>query len=154
MIMYCVFICRYMYYSDWGSESRIERAGMDGNDRTILHNTNLVWPNGITLDYVKQKVYWVDASLNTIECSNVDGSGRILLQRIDDSLFHPFALTLEKEFLFWTDWSRVGVFSTHKDLPNDNIVSIYDALVNAPHGIEAVTPDRQMDGMCFVIQLF
>lgn len=136
-----------MYYSDWGSESRIERAGMDGNYRTILHNTNLVWPNGITLDYMKQTLYWVDASLNTIERSNVDGSGRILLQRINDDLFHPFALTLEKEFLFWTDWSRVGVFSTHKDLPYDNIVSIYNVLVNAPHGIEAVSPDRQMDGM-------
>lgn len=135
-----------MYWSDWGSTSRIERAGMDGSNRTVLHSTSLIWPNGITLDYVQQKIYWIDASVNTIEYSNVDGSGRTLLQRINDDLFHPFALTLEKEFLFWSDWSRVGIFSTHKDLPNDNIVSIYNDLVNVPHGIEAVTPDRQMNG--------
>lgn len=139
-----------MYWSDWGFEARIERAGMDGSNRTVLHNTNLVWPNGITLDYVNQKIYWIDASLDNIEYSNVDGTGRTLLERVyvDDGVFHPFSLTLAKEFLFWTDWNQLAIFSTHKDLPNDNIIiSLFSLLVDAPHGIEAVTPDRQQDGM-------
>ena len=119
---------------------------MDGSNRTVLHNTNLVWPNGITLDLANQRIYWIDASIDTIEYSNVDGSGRTLLERVDDEIFHPFAITLENEFLFWTDWNQLAIFTTHKDLPNDNIISLYDVLVDSPHGIEAVTPDRQQNG--------
>ena len=136
-----------MYWTDWGVEGRIERAGMDGSNRTVLHNTNLVWPNGITVDYANQIIYWIDASLDTLEYSNVDGTGRTLLERVDDQIFHPFSITLEDEFLFWTDWNQLAIFTTHKDLPNDNIISLYDQIVDPPHGIEAVSPDRQRDGM-------
>ena len=137
---------RYMYWSDWGDEARIERAGMDGSNRTILHNTDLKWPNGITIDYKNQKLYWVDANLDTLEYSNVDGTGRTLLERGDD-IIHPFSITLEKDFLFWTDWLQLAIFTTQKDLANDTIVSLY-RLSFRPHGIEAVTLDRQSDGTC------
>jgi low density lipoprotein receptor-related protein 5/6 len=134
---------RYMYWSDWGEQARIERAGMDGSHRTILHDTDLTWPNGITIDYENQKLYWVDASLDTLECSSVDGSGRTLLER-DDVILHPFSITLEKDFLFWTDWHHLAIFTAHKDQPNDTIISLY-RLAFRPFGIEAVTPDRQRD---------
>ena len=49
---------------------------MDGQNRTVLHNTLLTWPNGITIDYSAQKLYWVDAFLDKIEYSDVDGTGR------------------------------------------------------------------------------
>ena len=143
-----------MYWTDWGTEARIERAGMDGRNRTILHDTNLVWPNGLTIDYANQRIYWVDASLDTIEYSNVDGSGRTLLDRMDDQVFHPFSITLEEEFIFWTDWNQLSIFTTHKDLPNDNIVNLYGDLVDSPHGIEAVTPDRQQEGIIIIMSLF
>ena len=135
-----------MYWSDWGEQARIERAGMDGSHRTALHDTDLTWPNGITIDYENQKLYWVDASLDTLECSSVDGSGRTLLER-DDVILHPFSITLEKDFLFWTDWQQFGIFTTHKYQPNDTIIFLY-RLAFRPFGIEAVTPDRQRNGMC------
>ena len=146
-IDYNIILYRYMYWSDWGDEARIERAGMDGSNRTILHTTNLIWPNGITIDYGNQRIYWTDASLDTVEYSNMDGTGRTLLERVNDEIFHPFSITLTNELLFWTDWNQLSIFSTHKDLPNDNIISLYSQLVDRPHGIEAVTPDRQTDGM-------
>ena len=134
-----------MYWSDWGNEARIERAGMDGSNRTVLHNTDLVWPNGITIDYENQKIYWVDANLDTLEYSNVDGTERTLLQ--SGEISHPFSITLNGDFLFWTDWQEFAIFTTHKDLPNDTIVSVYDQLPYRPFAIEAVTPDRQGDGL-------
>ena len=136
-----------MYWSDWGEEARIERAGMDGSNRTVLHNTGLVWPNGITIDYTNQKLYWIDANLDTLEYSNVDGTGRTLLEQ-GGEIFHPFSITLEKDYLFWTDWQEMAIFTRHKDLPNDTIISVYDQLVYRPNGIEAVTSDRQKNGMC------
>ena len=144
---------RYMYWTDWGDEARIERAGMDGTNRSILHNTNLVWPNGLTLDIPGQKIYWIDASLDTIEFSFTDGSGRTLLDRQDDVIFHPFSLTFADDFLFWSDWVQLTIFTTHRDRPNDNIVQLdlFTPLIYPPHGIEAVTPDRQPQGSYYFL---
>lgn len=54
---------RYMYWTDWGTNAKIERATLGGNFRTDIVNTSLVWPNGLTLDYEEQRLYWADASL-------------------------------------------------------------------------------------------
>ena len=41
----------------------------------VVIPTGLVrWPNGLTLDLVMEKLYWVDAKLHVIGCSNFDGS--------------------------------------------------------------------------------
>ena len=123
---------------------------MDGSDREILHDTDLTGPNGLTIDIPNQRIYWIDAGRDTIEFSNTDGSQRTLLERRDDEIFHPFSITLADEFLFWTDWVQLAIYTTHKDLPNDNVVELdlYTQLINQPHGIEAVTPDRQPEGIC------
>ncbi|CAL8343601.1 unnamed protein product, partial [Boreogadus saida] len=56
--------CRgYMYWTDWGPNAKIERATLGGNFRTDIVNSSLVWPNGLTLDYEEQRLYWADASL-------------------------------------------------------------------------------------------
>ena len=65
-----------MYWTDWGTIPKIEKASMDGSNRSVIHSTNLIWPNALTLDYVSQVLYWADASLNKIESSYVDGSNR------------------------------------------------------------------------------
>ncbi len=44
-----------MFWTDWGSPGKIERAYMDGSGRTTIADTNLVWPNDITIDYDVRK---------------------------------------------------------------------------------------------------
>ncbi len=39
-----------MFWSDWGSVPRIERAGMDGSHRAVILQKTLSWPNGLTID--------------------------------------------------------------------------------------------------------
>lgn len=56
-------IHRYMYWTDWGTHAKIERATLGGNFRTEIVNSSLVWPNGLTLDYEEERLYWADASL-------------------------------------------------------------------------------------------
>lgn len=67
---------RYMYWTDWGEIPKIERAGMDGTNRSMIIDKEIYWPNGLTLDYSQQKLYWADAKHNFIHRSNLDGSSR------------------------------------------------------------------------------
>lgn len=49
----------FMYWTDWGASPRIERAGMDGSHRQVIIESNVKWPNGLTLDLERKRVYWV-----------------------------------------------------------------------------------------------
>ena len=50
-----------MYWSDWGAEPKIERAGMDGSQRQTIIDTRIAWPNGLTLDLELRRIFWIDA---------------------------------------------------------------------------------------------
>ena len=51
-----------MYWTDWGNNpSRIERAGLDGSNRSVIISSNLTWPNGLTIDFDKGWLIWGDA---------------------------------------------------------------------------------------------
>ena len=52
---------------------------MDGNDRLVIVNTKLFWPNGLTLDYAADKLYWVDAKHHVIESASLNGSQRTIV---------------------------------------------------------------------------
>ena len=65
-----------MFWADLGKRPRIERAGMDGQDRIILISQNLTWPNGLAIDYEGNRLYWIDARHKVIESSNFDGRDR------------------------------------------------------------------------------
>lgn len=72
------------------------------------------WPNGLTLDLVKKRLYWVDAKLNTISVCNWDGSNRKLVLFSASTLRHPFSITTFEDWLYWTDWDRAAVFRANK----------------------------------------
>ena len=80
-----------MYWTDWGKVPKIERANLDGSDRTVLVNRSLGWPNGLALDFEEGKIYWGDAKEDKIEVANLDGSGRRVLVH---ELPHIFGFSL------------------------------------------------------------
>lgn len=40
---------------------------MDGVNKSVVISTKLEWPNGITIDYTNDLLYWADAHLGYIE---------------------------------------------------------------------------------------
>lgn len=66
-----------------GVNPRIESSSLEGIDRQVIASTGLVWPSGIALDYLADKVYWCDAKQSVIESANLDGSGRRILAQND-----------------------------------------------------------------------
>ena len=133
-----------MYWTDWGTPGKIERASMDGTSRVVLHSTNLRWPNALTLDYNTQTLYWMDAFLDKLESSNADGSNRRLLSRTQ--IRHPFDVTFYQKRLYWTDWQLNTVYSALVDHPTQVSV-VMRGLVLDPMGISVVSVDRQPTGL-------
>ena len=56
-----LYISSLMFWTDWGSEPKIERAIMDGTERKVIVSDNLGWPNGITIDRPTSRIIWADA---------------------------------------------------------------------------------------------
>ena len=136
-----------MYWTDWGEPAKIERASMDGTLRQVIIDDDLIWPNGLTIDYEMQRLYWADAFLDKIEYSFVDGTARTLLESAENGIMHPFAITLENELVFWTERDISAIYATHKtEGANHTFEITFDGLFIPPYGIEAVTPNRQAVG--------
>ena len=132
-----------MFWADWGEEPKIERAEMDGSNRLVIVRRDIHWPNGLTIDYSARKIYWTDAKLLHIKMSNYDGSQsvNIIESPIQCRLGHPFALTLYKRNVYWTDWKTRAIYSTNKNsrLPCLNVLSA----AYSPMDIRAFHPKRQ-----------
>ena len=115
---------------------------MDGRARQILHNSRLVRPYGLTLDYQNQVLYWIDASLDKIESSNVDGTNRTLIANFafSSTSYHPFSMTFFNNILYWSDW---GTDKIHSIFANGTSLSSLIERFSLSTGIEVVSKSRQ-----------
>jgi len=87
-MLYSFSFSRWIYWTDWGTPPKIERAAMDGSSRRVIISDSLVWPNGIALDFELSKLYWADAKLDKIEMANYDGSDRRVV--VESHMPHVF----------------------------------------------------------------
>lgn len=72
-----------MFWTDWKDEvvqskyGQIESAWMDGSHRSVfVSGKNLLWPNGLTIDYKTDFVYWADGHFDRIERIHMNGTNR------------------------------------------------------------------------------
>lgn len=66
-----------------GINPRIESSSLQGFARLVIASSELVWPSGITIDFLTDKLYWCDAKQSVIEMANLDGSKRQRLAQND-----------------------------------------------------------------------
>ncbi|KAG2459291.1 LRP2 protein, partial [Polypterus senegalus] len=132
--------CRgYMYWTDWGTNAKIERATLGGNFRTEIVNTSLVWPNGLTLDIEEERLYWADANLQKIERCSLTGSNR---EVIVSTAIYPFAMTIYDEHIYWTDWSRRSIYRANKHDGSDQIIMVQN-IPHRPMDIHVLSASKQ-----------
>ncbi|XP_068626812.1 very low-density lipoprotein receptor isoform X3 [Battus philenor] len=137
----------WMYWTDWGQNPKIERAGMDGSHRETIVSYDVKWPNGLTLDLVRKRVYWVDAKMNTISSCNYDGSARRLILYSTDVLRHPFSITTFEDWVYWTDWDKTAVFRANKFNGKQVEAITSTHTLQNPMVIHVYHPYRQPDGV-------
>ncbi|XP_013410893.1 low-density lipoprotein receptor-related protein 6 [Lingula anatina] len=134
-----------MFWTDWGETPKIEKAGMDGKPetRSTIIKDNIFWPNGLTIDYDEQKIYWADAKLSFIHSCNYDGSDR--QQIVHGDLPHPFALTVTDQMLFWTDWKSRAIHYSNK-ITGSQRMTVHEGIYS-PMDIHAFSQSRQKPGI-------
>jgi low density lipoprotein-related protein 2 len=132
---------RWLFWTDWGENPRIERVGMDGTNRSVIINTKIYWPNGLTLDTTTQRVYFADSKLDFIDFCYYNGTGRQQVLAGSHYLLHPHSLTLFEDTLYWTDRQLNRVLSAHKFKGNNQTVVSH--LISQPLSIHVHHPSLQ-----------
>ncbi|XP_073701189.1 low-density lipoprotein receptor-related protein 1B [Garra rufa] len=105
----------WMYWTDWEEDEvndsigRIEKAWMDGSNRNIFVTSNMLWPNGLTLDHGTSTMYWCDAYYDHIERIHLNGTGRMVVYS-GRELNHPFGIAQYQNSIFWTEYMNASIF--------------------------------------------
>ena len=137
---------RRLFWTDWGDVAKIERASMDGKDRTVLIDTELVWPNAITLDYQTQTLYWADANLEKIETADTSGLFRRIIINNPNIIRHPFDIDVFNNQLYWSDWTLDRIFTLPLSTPSAVIAVSRNTLSSEPMSVRIVSKIRQPNG--------
>lgn len=92
-----------MFWTDWGAAAKIEKCAMDGDStsRQVLVNRDIVWPNGLTIDFEEGRIWWVDASLGTVESMLLNGQDRKIAMR-NWRVRDTFSITLFQDSIYLT----------------------------------------------------
>ena len=120
---------------------------MDGLNRTVIHDTNLMQPNGLTIDYTTLTLYWTDTGRYTgkIESSGVDGSNRTVVS--NQEIYQLFGISLYGNSLFFTDFiTGVNVIDLDREGTNE-VMHLDIGTCETPIGIEVFSIERQPSGM-------
>lgn len=132
---------RWLFWTDWGENPRIERIGMDGTNRSTIISTKIYWPNGLTLDTANKRVYFADSKLDFIDFCYYNGTGRQQVVAGSHYLLHPHSLTLFEDTLYWTDRQLNRVLSAHKFKGHNQTVVSH--LISQPLSIHVNHPSLQ-----------
>ncbi|XP_067839381.1 very low-density lipoprotein receptor isoform X2 [Heptranchias perlo] len=135
----------FVYWSDWGEPAKIEKAGMNGVDRQPLVTRDIQWPNGIALDLVKSRLYWVDSKMHTLSSVNLSGQDRRMVLMSPEFLAHPFAVAVFEDHVFWTDGVNEAIYGANKFTGAD--VVLLASNLNEPHDIIVYHELVQLSGI-------
>jgi len=94
---------RFLFFTDWGSNPRIERSNLDGQQRTVLVHDGIQMPVGLTLDHIREEVYFTDHHLNFIEVISYSGQNRRKILGNSHFLHGPGSIALFEQYLYWVD---------------------------------------------------
>ena len=102
----------FIFFSEWQRPANISRVNYNGTGLKRVRKQQLGWPNGVSIDYQADRLYWCDALLDRIQHSDFDGNdvqtivGRFLL--------HPFSLSILNDYVYFSDWRFDAVVRANK----------------------------------------
>ena len=103
----------FLFFANWGAQPKLERASLDGTNRSRLVSHKIVYPRGISLDFANEHVYWTDSYLNHVQRINYDGKNRITVAEgsfIDNVL----ELSVFGKWLYLTEGTKNHILRIEK----------------------------------------
>ncbi|XP_070597747.1 low-density lipoprotein receptor [Erythrolamprus reginae] len=134
----------FMYWTDWGMSAKIAKSGLNGVDSFPLVKEGIQWPNGITLDLITHRLYWVDSKYHSVSSIDVNGGNRRTILVDEEMLAHPFGIAVFEDKVFWTDVLNEAIFSANRRT-GSNIVKVADNL-SSPEDLTLFHSVRQPKG--------
>lgn len=97
-------------------QAYIGKIGMDGSNftRILTYENDIAWPNGLTIDYFGDRLYWADAHLDYIASADFEGRHKHIVISGDKLVPHVFALSLFEDYIYWTDWNLKAIHRANK----------------------------------------
>ncbi|KAK3597987.1 hypothetical protein CHS0354_042340 [Potamilus streckersoni] len=150
----------WMYWTDWSdSNPRIVKAYMDGQPnsvKVIVNGTErLQFPNGITIDFQTERLYWTDAGLDRIMSCDMDGWNVTTILSGTSYVPHPYSIGIYKNIMYWTDWVRNGIMAADKfhgygfmNLTSYAISGVMDMKVLSLTDQQGTGPCSEVNGLC------
>jgi len=104
-----------MFWISHGFRPRIERATLSGDSKKTLVTLSSWWsrPNGITLDFSANRLYWVDSGTRRIESVDFDGNSRQQFKTLPFSS-HPYDIVLYDGVFYYSDSNSQSIDKINK----------------------------------------
>ncbi|KAI4806135.1 hypothetical protein KUCAC02_010715 [Chaenocephalus aceratus] len=144
-----------MFWTNWNEQRpSIMRSTLAGKNMRIIVSSDILTPNGLTIDHKAEKLYFSDGSLGKIERCDFDGTSRYVIVKSGAGNF--YGLAIYADFIYWSDWARRSVLRSNKYTGADTKVLRAD-IPHQPMGIIAVardtnncelSPCRHINGGC------
>ncbi|XP_077987906.1 low-density lipoprotein receptor-related protein 5-like [Glandiceps talaboti] len=110
----------HLFWTDWGSNAKVEMASLSGENRITLvsesvHGQVIGLPNGLTVDYDSNSLYWADSSNDNLYCihlKDVNGtvaSNQIIVIGTSPSFGHFFDIDMDSNYFFISDWGNNAI---------------------------------------------
>uniref|UniRef100_A0A7N6BYU7 EGF-like domain-containing protein n=1 Tax=Anabas testudineus TaxID=64144 RepID=A0A7N6BYU7_ANATE len=136
------WVARNMYWTDTGRNT-IEVARLDGTSRKVLVNNSLDEPRAIAVFPSKgyfsissEKANSIMSYRGVFSSSDLNGKFR---QVLVSPVSHPFALTQQDRWIYWTDWQTKSIQRVdkhggrNKETVLANVEGLMDIIVVSPH---------------------
>ena len=104
---------RYIFFSEWQRPADISRVDLHGKNRLTFQRLTLGWPNGLSIDFATDRIYWCDAQLDHVQHAKLDGTDVKLIKH--QLIHHAFSLVVFQDHIFVTDWRLDAIVRLHKE---------------------------------------
>ncbi len=95
----------YLFWTDNGEISKIERSTLDGYDRKVIYEyrKNISLLTDLTIDYSRNKLIWCDKFNSLIFQSNYDGLDVEIIVGSSFKIFQPFTIDIKDDIIYWIE---------------------------------------------------
>ncbi|XP_037869964.1 low-density lipoprotein receptor-related protein 2 isoform X2 [Bombyx mori] len=131
----------FIFFSEWDRPANISRSNTDGTGLLVFENVTLGWPNGLSIDFDTDRLYWCDALLDHVQHSKLDGTD---VKTVSSRLIrHPFSIVIHKEFMYITDWRLDAIVRLHKLTGEQEDIMVREPQTNRLYGVKVYSEKIQ-----------